>query len=233
MNSLVQQSTGLIGSQADITALESKDDARLLVFADSHGSFDVVKDMILRFGNEVDALVFCGDGFFDLLSYIEESLYDEKLKDCLPSVIIPVKGNGDSHEYIVKSSDSDEELQSIHGPYTLPSKISCEIAGRSIFVAHGDHYRVDMGTETILNAAHAIDADLVFFGHTHRTHWEETGGTLVLNPGSCYRSRSALPPSFALVSFPGEQDRFNIEYYEVGKSLFKNYKFSPLAVPTN
>ncbi len=233
MNSLVQQNTGIIGSQDAIAVLSARENARILVFGDSHGNYDVLKDIILNFGNEVDALIFCGDGFYDLVAYIEDSIHDEKMKAALPSVILAVKGNCDSNEYPVRLESDDNDIQDVYSKYSVAAKISCEIAGRTVFVAHGDHYRVDMGMDTFLAAAHSVDADLAFFGHTHCTHWEESGGTLLLNPGSCYRSRSSLPPSMAIVSFPGEQDRFNIEFFEVQKTLFNNYKFLPLAVHTN
>ncbi len=227
MNSLVQQQSGLIGSEEAIAALEQKASAKVLVLGDSHGDHNVVLDIILWCGNEVDALLFCGDGFCDIIACIEQSINDEKVKKALPSVIIPVKGNGDSLTYSTESLSSEDEHY-LH--YSLPTRISCEVAGRGVFIAHGDHYRVDMGTDTVLAAAHAVDADMAFFGHTHRTHWEENGGTLILNPGSCSRPRSTLPPSFALVSFPGKHDRFTIEYFGIEKTLFKNHKFMPLDV---
>ncbi len=230
MNALVQLESGVIASEDALNALEKKDNAKLLVLGDSHGDFETVSDIVLRFGKEVDALVFCGDGFCDLIGLFELSFIDDKIKKALPSVIIPVKGNGDSTMYTLRLPSAEEEESYMQ--YTLLGKTTCEIAGRGIFVAHGDHYRVDMGTDTLLAAAHAIDSDLVFFGHTHVTHWEEAGGTLVLNPGSCSHSRSKLPPSFAIVSFPGEQDRYNIEFFGIEKSMFKNHKFVPLAVHT-
>ncbi len=229
MNSLEQQQSTLIGSEEDIAALEKKTSASLLVLGDSHGYSDVFFDIILNFGNDVDALVFCGDGFCDIVACIEQSMVDEKLKQALPSVIIPVRGNGDSSSYTVRAHNEDEGLINL----SLSTRISCDVAGRGLFLTHGDHYRVDMGTDTLLAAAHAVDADMVFFGHTHKTHWEESGGTLVLNPGSCSRSRSNLPPSFAIVSFPGKQDRYTIEYYGLEKALFKSHKFLPLTVHMN
>ncbi|MFI3258372.1 MAG: YfcE family phosphodiesterase, partial [Spirochaetales bacterium] len=64
----------------------------------------------------------------------------------------------------------------------------------------------------------------------HCAYWEETGGTLLLNPGSCSRSRSKHPPGFAVVSFPGEQNRFDITYFGIEKSVFKNHTFIPMPI---
>ncbi len=232
MNSLIQQKSTLIGSEEDIELLEKKDSARLLVLSDSHGDLEVVIDIILHFGRDADALVYCGDGFCDLIAYFEEAWEDEKMQSALPPVIIPVRGNGDSEVYPFKLNNDEEDDKSFFN-FSLSTKVTCDIAGRGIFVTHGDHYRVDMGTDTLLAAAHAVDSDMVFFGHTHKTHWEETGGTLILNPGSCSASRSPLPPSFSIVSFPGKLDRFKIEFYGVEKNIFKKNKFVQLSVHMN
>ncbi len=231
MNTLMQQESTLIGSIEDIKKLEQQESARLLVLGDSHGYYEVVSDIILQHGEGCDALVFCGDGFCDFLTCFELACDDDKLKNAIPPVVIPVRGNGDSSEYSLRL-DSDEESEAFI-QYSLLTKVNCTIAGRGVFVTHGDHYRVDMGTDTLLAASHAVDSDMAFFGHTHRTHWEEVGGTLLLNPGSCSRSRSNLPPSFAIVSFPGKQDRFTIEYFGIEKAIFKSHKFIPLAVHMN
>ena len=228
MNSLVQQESTIIGSEADILELEQKENATILVVSDSHGDATIIENIIENFGNQVDAFVFCGDGFCDFIEYFEKTLDDEKLKENIPPVLIAVKGNGDSSSYSLKTT-TDSETNTVCN-YVLSNRLTCTIAGRGLFVTHGDHYRVDIGTETLLTAAHAVDADMAFFGHTHITHWEEEGGTLVLNPGSCSYPRNSLPPTFAIVSFPGEQDRFKVQYYEISKGLFSNHIFAPLAV---
>lgn len=228
MNSLVQQESTIIGTEQDIVALENKEQATLLVISDSHGDYNALASIIEEFGSQADALIFCGDGFCDFIEYFENSLEDEKMKEDLPPVIIAVKGNGDGTSYSIET-DSDSEINTFCN-YVLSNRLSCTIANRGVFVTHGDHYRVDIGTETLLAAAHAVDSDMVFFGHTHKPHWEEEGGTLVLNPGSCSRPRVQLGPSFALVSFPGEQDRFKVQYYGLTKGIFNNHTFTQLAV---
>ncbi len=228
MNSLVQQETTIIGTAQDILALESKEEASILIISDSHGDYHAVASIIEAFGPQSDALVFCGDGFCDFIEYFENSLEDEKMKESLPPVIIAVKGNGDTNTYSIETK-SEGEVNTLCN-YVLSNRLTCSIAGRGIFVTHGDHYRVDMGTETLLAAAHAVDSDMVFFGHTHKPHWEEAGGTLILNPGSCTRPRTQLGSSFAVVSFPGEQDRFKVQYYGLTKGIFNNHTFTPLAV---
>jgi predicted phosphodiesterase len=52
---------------------------------------------------------------------------------------------------------------------------------------------------------------------------------LILNPGSCARPRGAFPPSFALVSFPGVTEYYNIQFYAIQKSAFGGVAF--IAMP--
>lgn len=230
MNALIQQDSTLIGSIEDILTLQKNSNARLLVIGDSHGKLDVVKEIILGFGSDADALVFCGDGFCDIAACIGMALHDEEFRMALPSVIIPVRGNGDSETYPVTLPIDEDDNKGIYSKLSLSIRNSCIIAGKTMLVVHGNLHSVDNGTEILASCAHAIDADIVFFAHTHVAYWEEIKGTLILNPGSCSSSRSNLPPSFALVSFPGKNECFTVKYIGIEQSLFKKYKFMPLAL---
>jgi predicted phosphodiesterase len=75
-----------------------------------------------------------------------------------------------------------------------------------------------------------LDADLVFFGHTHRPWREDISGTLFLNPGSCARPRGVTPASFAIVSYPGMQDRYDVSFFGVRRELFGKNSFYPINV---
>ena len=55
--------------------------------------------------------------------------------------------------------------------------------------------------------ARRIGADVFVFGHTHVPHAEESGGILVLNPGSASRGRSGNGRSVALVEVAGGRVR--------------------------
>ena len=206
MNELIQQESMLICSQQDAAFLAKKERARLLVLSDSHGQSETVKKIIMLFGQQCDALVFCGDGFCDIAFCMEQALQDDKFKEMLPSVIAAVRGNGDADTYPIKTAESSEENEdeAVYRKVLLPQRLEFTAAGRNILV--------------------------VFFGHTHRAFWEESGATLLLNPGSCSHSRSRLPPSFALVSFPGERERFNVEFFGIEEALFGNIQVVPLAL---
>lgn len=231
MNALIQQESALIGSENAIAALEAQSSARLLVLSDSHGDLDTVRSIIMQFGAESDALIFCGDGFCDITACLEEAFRDEKLRKALPPVIAAVRGNGDADSYLLHSGEVDEDEEALLCRKILaPPRSEFTAAGRNILAVHGHRHGVDWGTETLLSAAHTMDADIVFFGHTHRVFCEEDGGTLILNPGSCSSPRDRLPPAFATVSFPGGSERFKVEFFGIHKGVFGSTDIRPLPV---
>ena len=229
MNSLTQIESNLIGSRQDILALENKSSANILVISDTHGDYDVLCDIIEEFGLVSDALVFCGDGICDICSYLQDAYDDESLKELLPPVVAIVKGNGDSEKnaiIIPKNSENPATRKII----TAPSTILFTAAGRNIFASHGNRYSVDYGLDNFAVTAKTLDADLVFFGHTHRPCREDISGTLFLNPGSCARPRGVTPASFAIVSYPGMQDRYDVSFFGIRRELFGKNSFYPINV---
>lgn len=230
MNALIQQDSALIGSENAIAALETQNSARLLVFSDSHGDLDTVRSIIMQFGAESDALIFCGDGFCDIAACLEEAFRDENLKEALPPVIAAVRGNGDADSYLLHSGEDEDEEAAPCRKILAPLRLELTAAGRNILAVHGHRHGVDWGTETLLSAAQTMDADMVFFGHTHCVHREEEGGTLILNPGSCSSPRDRLPPAFATVSFPGGSERFKVEFFGIHRGVFGGTDIRPLPV---
>ncbi len=237
MNTLVQQENGLIGSQEAIEALGDRQKARLLVVSDSHGEYEVFRKIVENFGPDSDALVFCGDGACDIIELMIEARKDEKLRAAVPPVIALVRGNGDAPLYRV-DFDADEDAASLEDPsvppvlkqLSVPDRISFTAAGRTIFAVHGHHHNVDWGIDTLSMIADTNDADLIFYGHTHRPYREETGGSLILNPGSCSRPRGTPFTSFASVAFPGMTDRFDTEYFTIDRNIFGMMTFTPFSL---
>lgn len=227
MNKLVQLESRIIGSQEDAAILESKKSATLLIISDTHGDYDVLCDIIEEFGPQSDALVFCGDGICDIGMYIQESYEDEKLRDLLPNIIALTKGNGDSERYPIIYSDPDSSEKTRH-VLTIPNRVEFTAAGRNIIAVHGHKHSVESGIDILSATASTLDADLVFYGHTHRPYWEENSGTLILNPGSCSRPRGSNIPSFAVVSFPGVTERYDVSFFGVKNELFGHFSFYPI-----
>lgn len=226
MNTLSIQDASLIGSPMDFTALEQKKSAKILVISDSHGEVDLFEQIVREFGPDCDALAFCGDGICDLVACINSAAIDDKLASCLPPVVVCARGNGDADQYPVDLF-SDKETQSSDVPryFNVLSSVMFRAAGRTVLCVHGHRHGADFGSDTLAATAETMDADIALFGHTHRPHREETGATLILNPGSCSRPKGGFPPTFAVVSFPGGTERYQVDFFEVTETIFGGYNF--------
>lgn len=129
---------------------------RILVLSDTHGN--VVDEFIKKIKKEekFDMLIHCGD-FCKDASYISNTLNISKY--------IQVKGNCDWNSEIC-------ELEKI------------DILGKKIFVTHGHLFSVKKDLSELKNYAKLQEADIVFFGHTHKSYSQYEDGILFFNPGS-------------------------------------------------
>jgi putative phosphoesterase len=232
MNDLKQAESSLIGAEEAILHLENADKGRLLVVADSHGEVEAFEAIILEFGKECDALIFCGDGASDLMDVFADSRKNNRLAEALPPVIALVRGNGDGEWHSDANAGRNWQTADIT-PVTFRIGIRrwllFRAAGKNVFMAHGHTHGIDGGIEMLANAGAIMDADMLFFGHTHRPFMRKSDATLILNPGSISRPRGGFPPSFAIVSFPGISEQYEACFYEIKKAMFGNFAFSSLA----
>lgn len=67
------------------------------------------------------------------------------------------------------------------------------IKGHTIFLTHGDCYRVKLNTFNLKYRAMEIGADIVLYGHSHISSIEKDGGILFINPGSVGEPRDRNP----------------------------------------
>ena len=230
MNSLSIIESSIVSSEQDILQLKEKTKGKILVVSDSHGSVDILKKIIRDFGEDCDALVFCGDGICDLVECLEDAKEDDRFVQVIPSAIMCAKGNCDGSQYPVhfanvlsETNPETEERQYLN----VQPMVTLNVAGRNIVCVHGNRHSVDYGTDVLSSFTESMNADMIFYGHTHQAHREEIGATLILNPGSCSRPRGGLPPTFAVVSFPGGTERYDVEFFEVKETLFGGYSFAP------
>ncbi|MDR2897183.1 MAG: metallophosphoesterase [Spirochaetaceae bacterium] len=219
MNDLCQIDSLLIGSREAAEELEQKESARLLVVSDSHGKTDVLEGIIKKFGPDCDALIFSGDGCWDIASCLEKAYTNTALKEALPPVLALARGNGDEEQYRVITDDGTGF------PMYVTDRQILKAAGRKIFITHGHRQRVEYGTNALLASSEVLDCDLVFFGHTHRPYMYEEKNSLLLNPGSCARPRGGVPPTIAIVEYPSVEELYSVEFYQIEES-FGRYKFS-------
>ena len=83
---------------------------------------------------------------------------------------------------------------------SLPASRTMEVAGRALHIAHGapwddpDDPRcayVYERNRAAMERVAAVDADIIFLGHTHVPMLAWVGNKLVVNPGSCGDARGA------------------------------------------
>lgn len=153
---------------------------KILVFSDSHGEIFNMKKIIRLYLDELSLLVHLGDTVDDFKNVLKE----------FPNIpFVSVKGNNDYFAF-----DSSEELL-------------MTFQGVKCLFTHGHKYSVKQGTIKVESRARELNADIVFFGHTHIPYSECIGRIVFINPGSVAGSF----PTFALV----ELDDGNIISYDV------------------
>jgi putative phosphoesterase len=127
---------------------------KILVVSDTHGRRDTLQQCI-DISSPFDIIIHCGDGIRD----IRGADIPEKC------VILAVAGNTDIY------SSPDEETAIIES-----------IEDKKVLITHGHLYNVKAGLFTLSKYAVEIKADVVFFGHTHKSYLDMNNPVL-FNPG--------------------------------------------------
>ena len=128
---------------------------KVLVVSDTHGQSREIRE-VLKKTRPFDYLIHCGD---------TEGLEDQIMRDAACPCTI-VRGNNDFF--------SDTKREEI-----------VELGKLRIFVTHGHHYGVSMGTEMLRDEAKDRGCNVAMYGHTHRPQIDESNPELlILNPGS-------------------------------------------------
>jgi len=213
MNPLTQLESGIVGDVASVDALARKAFASILVLSDTHGHYPLFQRIVLKYGPASDALIFAGDGMWDVVRYLENAHGDERYRAALPPVLAFVAGNGDGDRYRVcpdgMEGGSADGISGAAG-LTGTSGTGCEhgypLSGSAHPNAnpggppsHGNHFSVDIGTEVLVNVAKASGCDIAVFGHTHMPLSETVSNVLAVNPGSPARPRGYSAPGFVLL----------------------------------
>jgi uncharacterized protein len=92
----------------------------------------------------------------------------------------------------------------------LPEVARLTLAGATVVVAHG--HRWPQATARAAAAA-PPDAELVVFGHSHRSEVERVGRTLAVNPGAAGHRRFRSEPSVAIAEIA--QGRIEVRIVEL------------------
>lgn len=154
---------------------------RILVVSDTHGRLRELREVLQTTG-PYDYLIHCGD------TEGQEDLIEEEAG--IPCTI--VCGNND---YFTD----------------LPEDAEVEIGKYRIFVTHGHHYGVSMGTEHLIDEALSRGCNIACYGHTHRPDLDLSDPSVtVLNPGSLsYPRQFNRRPGYLVI----EIDRFGEAHF--------------------
>jgi putative phosphoesterase len=87
-----------------------------------------------------------------------------------------------------------------HDPM-LPRHRTIPLGAIVLHVSHGD----ELGRPTPDLLLARYDAEVIVFGHTHRTLVRRAGGRLVVNPGAAGPRRFKLQPSVARLTISGRE----------------------------
>lgn len=142
---------------------------KILVFSDSHGYLENMKQAINHF-KEIDTIIHLGDFIDDI----------EEIKDIYKNLkIYAVTGNND---YTNK-----------------PNERLINIENNTIFLTHGNKYGVYYGVDKLYYKGIENQANIMLFGHTHKMFLEKEQDYLILNPGSISYPRDSNIPTFAII----------------------------------
>lgn len=127
---------------------------KALIISDSHGRANDVMDAVEKV--KPDVLFHLGDGAKDLRGM--GLLYPDV-------TVYQVGGNCDY-------SSNMELVRQVN------------LQGIRILMTHGHIFNVKQSIEKLIREAKGRDVNVVMFGHTHVSYYEERDGLMIINPGS-------------------------------------------------
>ena len=208
MNKLLQYEDGILASSDDVETLKNKENAKILVISDSHGNIKCVKEIISKLAEGCDCVIFTGDGIYDFLGALEVLQKDKKINKIIPSVVVYVRGNGDTTR-VTSSLNDGNSLR-------IPSKVKITIANKNFYIVHGNGHGVYYGTSMLESEAEVEGCNVAVFGHTH-VPFEELHNVYLMNPGSCNSPRGKSPKSVGIIEVIGPN--INTIFYKIEETL--------------
>jgi putative phosphoesterase len=144
---------------------------KLLLFSDSHGNVsNMVK--VIKKQKDIDLIIHLGDMLKDVNELIKNYNYYN---------IEYVRGNND-------------------WGLDIPDYKILNLESKRIFITHGHRYNVKSEYGRIARMGHSVEADAVFFGHTHDPEEFFDDNMMVLNPGSIAGGRYALRATYCIIN---------------------------------
>ena len=94
----------------------------------------------------------------------------------------------------------------------FPKHRILDIEGHRFFIIHGDRLPYMVMKERLVELGKEHGADIVCFGHTHRSYIEKKHGILLINPGSLCFPRDGKPPCYVIMEITKEDISCEIVY---------------------
>lgn len=154
------------------------------VVSDSHGNLKSLKKALDKMG-DVGCIFHLGD-------YIEDGLYIRTLVD---TPVHLIRGNMDEY-----SREGSTEL------FTT-------IGGFDFFACHGHTYGVKRDLNNLFHAGLEKNAQVILFGHTHKSFIHTEESILIMNPGSVGSPRIEERESYGIIRI--EKDKIHGEIFTI------------------
>ena len=226
-----QNDEGLLGSLEDIEKLSRMDEASILVLSDSHKNPENIECILNSFGQTCDALVFCGDGAYDLADCLnKEYKRSGNQNKIIPPVAAFVRGNGDPSHVVVDFDPVPDILlppknahtQNINYHLRFPDVTVLEAAGKRILISHGHLQSIDYNESVFQFSAKENNCSVILHGHTHiATQKYLNDGTHLICPGSVSLPRGGQEKSFCILTIKGNY--VSGAFMEITPSGFRSY----------
>jgi putative phosphoesterase len=84
--------------------------------------------------------------------------------------------------------------------YDIPMETVIDIPGHRILLVHSHQVVLFDRENQLAGMGRMHHCDIVCYGHTHIKKYETNHRILLLNPGSCYRSKDKNPASYAVLT---------------------------------
>ena len=143
---------------------------KYLVLSDTHGSTEIVLDLLNAYDGQIDGAIHLGDNSQDMTQYAKD----------FPGMAF--------HAAAGNSGDYGSQEQSL-----------LTLGGRRVFITHGHRYNVKMNTDRLVYRAREVEADACLFGHTHKPVMFDAGPILFFNPGSPVYPFPGTEPGYGLL----------------------------------
>lgn len=141
---------------------------KIAVLSDTHGNYPLAVRMLDHISG-LDSVIHLGDDLHDA----------DIIELALRIPVIKLAGNCDC------LPEANRELL-------------LKISETTLFLSHGDLYRVKNGIERIYEKASSVSADIVLYGHTHVPAVQKMGAILLVNPGTL--KENAAQQSLAILN---------------------------------